>query len=93
MKKQIRILKGALPHLCIVMSGMLIVFFAIDRVNPHQAFLENEFHKWLLFILSVCTIIESILLSTYNRRIERLRLKKRKGATNGKAVAKGNRRA
>ena len=49
-----------MPHAIIVPAGMLIVMFVIDRLNQHIYFLENEFHKWLLFIVSVLGIVESV---------------------------------
>lgn len=36
-----------LPHVSIVISGMLVVFFCIDRVNTPMGFMTNEFHKVL----------------------------------------------
>ena len=50
------ILDLILTHAAIVISGMLIVFFAIDRVNSHMGFMTNEFHKCLTVALSVLAI-------------------------------------
>lgn len=70
--------KALLPHVCIVMSGMLVVFFVIDRMNHHNHFMTNEFHKWLTFFLALGCIAESILYCSVNRRLARA--KKRRSA-------------
>ena len=41
------------PHIAIVLAGMLIVFFAIDRVNKPMGFMTNEFHKRITFALAL----------------------------------------
>ena len=61
-------LKSALPHLCIIMCMMLLVFFSIDRVNHHIGFMKNEFHKWLTLFLCLAVIFESGILISRNRR-------------------------
>ena len=63
--------RGILPHLCIIMCGMLLVFFVIDRLNEHQAFLTNEFHKILIFVLSLSCIAVSVMLISTDRRLKR----------------------
>ena len=75
----IKRLKGLLPHVCIVMSGMLVVFFVIDQMNHHIHFMTNEFHKWITFFLALGCITESILYSGVNRRLARAK-KRRPGA-------------
>ena len=60
-RKLMHTIKSILPHFIIVPSGMLIVLFVIDRLNPHVYFMANEFHKWLLLIVCVLGITESIL--------------------------------
>ena len=64
------VLKG-LPHAVIVMAGMMIVFFAIDRVNTPMGFMTNEFHKWLSFFLAVSCLIYSVSSIARQRRRER----------------------
>ena len=65
-----RILK-VLPHATIVMAGMMIVFFLIDRVNTPMGFMTNEFHKWLSFLLALSCVGYSLLIIAYQRRRER----------------------
>ena len=49
----LRLIKKLLPHVAIVMAGMLIVFFVIDRVNKPMGFMTNEFHKRITFALAL----------------------------------------
>ena len=52
----LRLLDRLLPHVAIVLSGMLVVFFLIDRVNKPMAFMTNEFHKRAVFALALMAI-------------------------------------
>jgi hypothetical protein len=61
-------LKSALPHLCLIMCLMLLVFFSIDQVNSHIGFMKNEFHKWLTLFLCLAVISESGMVISKNRR-------------------------
>lgn len=61
-----------MPHISIILAGMLIVFFVIDRFNSAMGFLDNDGAKILLFVLSVTSIINSVLLITYQRRRDRM---------------------
>ena len=67
----LRLIKRILPHAAIVMAGMLIVFFVIDRFNKPMGFLTNEFHKVLTFVLCLLTIDFAIQISSMQRRAER----------------------
>ena len=51
-----RILDVLLTHAAIVISGMLIVFFVIDRLNKSMNFMTNEFHKCITFALALLAI-------------------------------------
>lgn len=63
-----KLIKKIIPHISIIISGMLIVFFIIDRFNPKMGFMDNEGTKILTFILSVSSITTSILLVGRQRR-------------------------
>lgn len=83
---------GILPHVSIVMSGMMIVFFLIDRVNIAMGFMTNEFHKWLSFFLALFCMGYSVLLIAYLRYAERENEKRavrdRRSARAGNAAVK-----
>ena len=62
-KKIKRILmKVVLPHLSIVLSGMLIVLLAIDRVNSAMVFIDHRITKGLMWILSIAAILNGAQL-------------------------------
>ena len=65
-----------IPHAAIVISGMLIVFFAIDRVNKPMGFMTNEFHKRITFALSLMAIYLAVKNVTLRRRAERERYRR-----------------
>lgn len=48
------------PYCAITLSGMLVTFFLIDRVNKPIGFMTNEFHKVITFLLALLSVILSI---------------------------------
>lgn len=60
-----------IPHAAIVLSGMLVTFFLIDRVNKPMAFMTNEFHKRITFLLALLSIYLAV------RRMAALRARER----------------
>lgn len=67
----LRLLDRLLPHVAIVLSGMLVVFFLIDRVNKPMAFMTNEFHKRAVFALALMAIYLAARRVSAQRRAER----------------------
>ena len=67
----IRLIKKLVPHVAIIISGMLIVFFLIDRVNKPMGFMTNEFHKRITFVLAILAIYFAIQLIRMQRLAER----------------------
>ncbi len=59
------------PHISIVVAGMLIVLFCIDHINTATGFMENGATQILILILSVTSIVTSILAISYQRRCEK----------------------
>ena len=66
-----------LPHAVIVMAGMMIVFFAIDRVNIAMGFMANEFHKWLSLLLALAGLGYSVAFIAWQRKAERAQAARR----------------
>ncbi len=64
-------LQKLLSHLTMILGGMFLTFFLIDRVNTAMCFLDNEISKWLLFCFSVCAITLCILTLLRIRREEK----------------------
>jgi len=57
-----------LPHISIVISAMLIVFFVIDRFNSAMGFLDNDGAKYLILAASAIAVRNAILLIAHQRR-------------------------
>lgn len=60
-------------HAAIILSGMYVVFFFIDRVNSAMGFINNKITKALLLILCVVSILNAALIIAAQRRLERKR--------------------
>ena len=60
-------LRKILPHAAIILSGMYLVFFLIDRVNSAMAFINNEITKHLLLVLCAISVLNAIFL-IYDQR-------------------------
>lgn len=73
----LRLIKKLLPHAAIILSGMLIVFFCIDRVNKPMGFMTNEFHKIITFVLALLAIWFAVQLIALQRRAERAEYRRR----------------
>ena len=73
----LNLVKKLLPHVMIVISGMLIVFFVIDRFNKPMGFMTNEFHKRLTFVLAILAIYYAIKNIALQRRMERIEYQRR----------------
>ena len=73
----LRLVKKLLPHVAIVLSGMLIVFFVIDRFNKPMGFMTNEFHKKITFVLALLALYFAIQSISLQRRAERAEYKRR----------------
>ena len=61
-------LKKIIPHICIILSLMMLTFFVVDKFNPGMNFVGNSIFKVLLAIYGVAVIIASVYLVAYNRR-------------------------
>ncbi len=60
--------KKILPHICIIISVMMLVFYVIDRFNSAMNFIDNDIFKTLLLIYIVVAIASSVYLIADNRR-------------------------
>ena len=57
----------------VIISLMYLVFFGIDRVNTAMEFINNDITKWLLVILAVITIYNSVARMCLDRKLDRKR--------------------
>ncbi len=60
--------KKLLPHFCIILSVMFMVFYFIDQVNSAMNFINNDITKTLLLIQCISVIMLSIIVIAQNRR-------------------------
>lgn len=58
-------LKKLLPHLCLILSLMMLTFFVVDIFNPGMNFVGNDIFKILLLIYGVATALMSAALIVY----------------------------
>ena len=86
----LKLVKKLLPHAAIVISGMLIVFFVIDRFNKPMGFITNEFHKRLTFALSILAIYLAVKAIALQRRMERAEYQRRVKAAEERARQAGS---
>jgi len=74
MKKFIKFL----PHVSIIISGMYVVLYIVDPFNPTMQFIDNPGTKFLLLILAISSVFNSVMLVYYQRREYRAWLKRRR---------------
>lgn len=63
-----KIVKYVLAHASIVLSGMLIVLLAIDRVNQAMVFIDNDITKGLMWALCIVSILNGTRLLARPKR-------------------------
>ncbi len=56
-KKLIR----AIPHLSIILSGMLLTLLVIDRINSAMNFINNNYTKIIIVLLCLLAVFQSII--------------------------------
>jgi hypothetical protein len=61
-------LKKLIPHICIVLSLMMLTFYVVDEFNPGMNFVGNDIFKVLLVIYGIATIVASAFLIAYNKK-------------------------
>jgi len=63
-----------LSHLNIILGGMFVTFFIIDRFNPAMNFLTSELSRWMILALALAAAAQGVVGA-----IELHRIKKRGG--------------
>jgi hypothetical protein len=61
-------LKKILPHICIIISVMMLTFYVIDQVNGAMNFINNNIFKSLLLVYCLAVIATAVFLIADNRR-------------------------
>lgn len=57
-----------IPHICIILSVMLITFLIADNYNPGMNFVGNQFFKTLLALDCIAAIVNAGFLIAGNRK-------------------------
>ena len=55
-------------HLTVIFGIMFLVFLVLDQFNPMMNFIDNPISRWLLALLCLSGITQSILYWSQNRR-------------------------
>ncbi len=61
-------IKRLLPHLCFIISLMMLTFYVVDIFNPGMDFLGNDIFKILLLIYGVATAVLSSIMIVRQRK-------------------------
>lgn len=64
-------IKKIMPHLCIVVSVMMIVFLVIDSVNSAMGFLRGDVFKTFLIIYVIVSILTAAFLIAFHSKKRR----------------------
>ncbi|MCR4621929.1 MAG: hypothetical protein K5663_07585 [Clostridiales bacterium] len=72
-RRAIKLVNTLTLNAAIIISLMYLVFFGIDRVNTAMEFINNDITKWLLVILAVITIYNSVARMCLDRKLDRKR--------------------
>lgn len=61
-------IRSILPHIIIILSGIFLVFLILDSYNPTMNFINNTVSMKLLWAYCILSIINSIVIISYNRK-------------------------
>lgn len=63
-KRRLRrfIINEAVPHLAIVLSGMLVVLLIFDHFNSYMVFINHRLTKRLMWVLCAASIVNGAQL-------------------------------
>ena len=57
-------------HLTVILSLMFAVFLVLDQFNPMMNFVDNNISRWLLAVLCLSGIVQSVCSAAWNGRKE-----------------------
>ncbi len=61
-------IKKILPHISIILAGMMLTFVIIDNFNNARGLVNNDATKALLLIFTIISIVVSVMLIRRQRR-------------------------
>ena len=53
--------RAILRHTTVILALMFLVFLVLDQFNPMMNFIDNGISRWLLAVLCVSSITQSVL--------------------------------
>ena len=71
MKRMMQSIWQVLPHVSIVLAGLLLVLFGVDYFNGSMGFLDSDVAKMVLVLVCVTSIVNAFALITQNSAAER----------------------
>lgn len=72
------LLRKILPHAAIVLGGMYVVFYCIDRVNTAMGFINNDITKALLLVFCIIGGVNACVIISDDRKRARRKAKRRR---------------
>ena len=72
-RRAVKLINTLTLNAAVIISLMYLVFFGIDRVNTAMEFINNDITKWLLVILAVITIYNSVARMCLDKKLDRKR--------------------
>lgn len=63
-----RFLLRLLPHATLIIALIMLTLFVIDRFNRAMMFLANDLTKWLLAVLAVLIVVQSVIAIVQSRK-------------------------
>lgn len=64
----LKLLEKLLPHFLIVLAGMFLTFFIIDKYNNAMEFINNDISKALILVWCVISFICAAAMIVYQRK-------------------------
>lgn len=56
-----RIFRAIILHATIILGGMLLTLFILDKVNPAMEFIDNDITRGLIAAIAIFGIISGVL--------------------------------
>lgn len=64
-----KIIKKIIPHIVIILSGIVMVFLVLDNYNPTMNFLDNPVSLKLFWVFCILSIFNSGFMIAKNRKV------------------------
>lgn len=69
-----------LCHSCLVLSGLVVTLFILDRFNPTMEYLSSSISKGVLLFFALLVMLQTIMSLIGMRKSDRAREKKKRKA-------------